>query len=97
MAMTKINYGEKISVIVRDAGYGEVAIRFLTERRVAKRATDDLWQLTIDTATIPRSVLDGVDNILDITAFSEGNPVAMGSVEIVVPAEKSLTLDAVEG
>lgn len=95
--MQKTTYGEKLSIIVRDKGYQNCAVRFLTERRELKKVTPEFWQASIDTADIPISVMEGVDFILDFTAFSAGNPVAMGSVEVTMPEEQTLTLDPVEG
>lgn len=95
--LPKTTYGEKLSIIVRDRGFQNCAVRFLTERRELKKVTPDFWQVSIDTADIPISVLSGVDFILDFTAFSDGVPVAMGSVEVTMPEEQTLTLDPVEG
>lgn len=94
--MQKTTYGEKISIIVRDRGFTNCAVRYLTDRRELKKVTPDFWQVSIDTADIPISVLEGVDFILDFTAFSDGDPVAMGSVEVAMPEEQTLTLDPVE-
>lgn len=95
--LPKITYGEKISIIVRDRGFTNCAVRFLTDRRELQKVTPDFWQTSIDTADIPISVLEGVDFILDFTAFCNGDPVAMGSVEITMPEEQTLTLAPVEG
>lgn len=94
--LPKTTYGEILSIIVRDKGYQNCAVRYLTERRELKKVTPDFWQTSIDTADIPISVLTGVDFILDFTAFSDGDPVAMGAVEVAMPEEQSITLDPVE-
>ena len=95
--MQKTTYGEKLSIIVRDRGFQNCAVRYLTERRELKKVTPEFWQTSIDTADIPISVLEGVDFILDFTAFCNGDPVAIGSVEVIMPEEQTLTLDPVEG
>jgi hypothetical protein len=94
--MQKTTYGEKLSIIVRDRGYQNCAVRYLTDRLEMQKVTPDFWQVSVDTADIPISVLDGVENILDFTAFCNGQPVAMGSVEVAMPEEQTLTLDPVE-
>lgn len=94
--LPRITYGEKISIIVRDSGFMNCAVRFLTDRRELQKVTPDFWQTSIDTEDIPISVLSGVDFILDFTAFCNGHPVAMGSVEVAMPEEQTLTLDPVE-
>ena len=89
--METIRYGEPISVIVRDNGYHGVILRYLNERLEMQRY-GELWNVRVDTAIIHRSVLEGVDGVLDFTAFDLGNPVAMGAIKVELGGAR-LTLE----